>query len=89
MKPGDTCVDSSGAYGYDDIEAKDAENRRNKQLILSVIAGLVIIGAAGFAVREFASNVRAAAQVRASANDKWLRPDDPGRLESRELARVA
>ncbi|WP_433348356.1 hypothetical protein ACQP25_33530 [Microtetraspora malaysiensis] len=90
MRPGDICI-GSGAYNYENIEAKDAENRRNKKLIFSTIGGILIIGAIGFAVRTAAVDVQHAARRRKSAaerraraaQDKWLHPPDPGQLEER------
>ncbi|MBT2467998.1 hypothetical protein J7E97_08920 [Streptomyces sp. ISL-66] len=91
MQPGDSCVGSHGAYGYDDIAAEDAENRRNKKMILSVIGGAVILGALGFAVRAGVEDVQFAGERRRSdarhrarvALDTWDRPPDPGTLEER------
>ncbi|MEV6581949.1 hypothetical protein AB0M92_27720 [Streptomyces sp. NPDC051582] len=91
MRPGDSCTGSHEAYGYDDIAAVDAENRQNKRAILSVIGGVVILGALGFAVRTGAEDLRYAVGRRRSdaehraraARDTWDRPPDPGRLEDR------
>ncbi|MGW7410985.1 hypothetical protein [Streptomyces sp. NPDC054863] len=89
MQPGDSCNGSHGSYGYDDIAAQDAENRRNKQMILSVIGGAVVLGGLGFAGRvmvddasDAARRRRADAERRARmAQDTWDRPAEPGGLE--------
>ncbi|GAA0280171.1 hypothetical protein GCM10010302_17440 [Streptomyces polychromogenes] len=67
MKPGDSCTTADGAYGYDDIAAKDAENRQNKKVILSSIGGAVILGALGVATHTGVEDLRYARSRRRTA----------------------